>query len=92
MAKSKKKNKDTLECIFVFSAHSSPTLPKNTKILVISGEEVDMKRYPATAEGMIKSWVERFPNTEIDDILELLADRDSKYFQELQTVIAWKHI
>lgn len=45
-----------------------------------------MKRYPASAEGMIKSWVERFPNTDIDEILEKLADKDSKYYEELQRI------
>uniref|UniRef100_A0A2A4IYH5 Uncharacterized protein n=1 Tax=Heliothis virescens TaxID=7102 RepID=A0A2A4IYH5_HELVI len=50
------------------------------------GEEIDLKRYPATAEGMIASWVERFPNTDIDDILEQLAEKDSMYYQDLKAI------
>nr|XP_021200814.2 dipeptidyl peptidase 3 isoform X1 [Helicoverpa armigera] len=50
------------------------------------GEEIDLKRYPATAEGMIASWVERFPKTDIDDILEQLAEKDTKYFQDLKAI------
>ncbi|XP_026729416.1 dipeptidyl peptidase 3 isoform X1 [Trichoplusia ni] len=50
------------------------------------GEEVDLKRYPATAEGMITSWVERFPNTDVDELLEQLAEKDSSYFLELKAI------
>ncbi|KAJ8732606.1 hypothetical protein PYW07_015205 [Mythimna separata] len=60
--------------------------PNTVLINSNKGEEVDMKRYPASAEGMIKSWVERFPSTDIDEILEQLADKDSKYFEELQAI------
>ncbi|XP_045493588.1 dipeptidyl peptidase 3 [Colias croceus] len=52
------------------------------------GDEVELKRYPATAEGMIASWVQRFPTTKPDDILEKLAEDDSKYFEELEKLAA----
>lgn len=47
-----------------------------------------MKRYPANAEGMIASWVERFPNTDVDEILEQLAEKDSMYFLELKPLVS----
>ncbi|CAH2075146.1 unnamed protein product, partial [Iphiclides podalirius] len=50
--------------------------------------EVELKRYPASAEGMVTSWVERFPTTEVDDELEKLAEADSKYFEELERLAA----
>ncbi|XP_075970356.1 dipeptidyl peptidase 3 isoform X2 [Anticarsia gemmatalis] len=52
------------------------------------GDEIELKRYPATADGMIASWVERFPNTDVDEILEQLAERDSQYFSELKPITA----
>ncbi|CAK1604008.1 unnamed protein product [Parnassius mnemosyne] len=54
----------------------------------LKGEEVELKRYPASAEGMVASWVERFPSSTIDDVLEQLADTDSKYFAELESLAA----
>lgn len=45
-----------------------------------------MKRYPATADGMITSWVERFPNTDVDELLEQLAEKDSSHFLELKAI------
>ncbi|XP_022118973.2 dipeptidyl peptidase 3 isoform X1 [Pieris rapae] len=55
---------------------------------VAKGEEVKLTRYPATAEGMVTSWVQRFPNTKVDDILERLAEEDSKYFSEIEKIAA----
>ncbi|CAG5035838.1 unnamed protein product [Parnassius apollo] len=54
----------------------------------LKGEEVELIRYPASAEGMVASWVERFPSSTIDDVLEQLADTDSKYFAELESLTA----
>ncbi|XP_023951695.1 dipeptidyl peptidase 3 isoform X2 [Bicyclus anynana] len=51
---------------------------------VHNGEEVQLKRYPASAEGMVSACVERFPTTRVDDILEQLAEADRKYFEDLQ--------
>lgn len=44
---------------------------------------MELKRYPATAEGMVASWVERFPSVDIDDALEQLAEADKQYFTDL---------
>ncbi|KAJ0180024.1 hypothetical protein K1T71_004615 [Dendrolimus kikuchii] len=49
-------------------------------------DDVELRRYPANAEGMVASWVERFPDTKVDDVLEQLADHDSRYFKELETL------
>ncbi|XP_045513098.1 dipeptidyl peptidase 3 isoform X2 [Pieris brassicae] len=53
---------------------------------VAKGEDVKLTRYPATAEGMVTSWVQRFPNSKVDDILERLAENDSKYFSEVEKI------
>ncbi|KAF9798556.1 hypothetical protein SFRURICE_008289 [Spodoptera frugiperda] len=50
------------------------------------GKQVELKRYPATAEGMIASWVERFPTTDVDEFLEELAEKDSAYFRDLNAI------
>ncbi|XP_034824673.1 dipeptidyl peptidase 3 isoform X1 [Maniola hyperantus] len=51
---------------------------------VHKGDGVELKRYPASAEGMVAAYVERFPTTRVDDILEQLAEADHKYFADLQ--------
>lgn len=53
---------------------------------IIPGKQVELKRYPATAEGMIASWVERFPTTDVDEFLEELAEKDSAYFRDLNAI------
>ncbi|XP_047514189.1 dipeptidyl peptidase 3 isoform X2 [Pieris napi] len=55
---------------------------------VAKGEDVKLTRYPATAEGMVTSWVQRFPTTKVDDILERLAEEDSQYFSEIEKIAA----
>lgn len=45
---------------------------------------MELKRYPASAEGMVQSFVERYPSSRVDDILEQLAEADNKYFVDLQ--------
>ncbi|CAG9115450.1 unnamed protein product [Plutella xylostella] len=51
-------------------------------------DTAELRRYPATAEGMISSWVQRFPSTNVDDMLEQIAEADTKYFAELQPLLA----
>ncbi|XP_071042174.1 dipeptidyl peptidase 3 [Parasteatoda tepidariorum] len=42
--------------------------------------KVVLKNYDSTFEGMIQSWVERYPDSSICDILEELWKKDSAYF------------
>lgn len=47
---------------------------------VLEGDKVDIKTYDATHEGLIKSWIDRFPNNDIYAILEELFDKDRSNF------------
>ncbi|XP_077293457.1 dipeptidyl peptidase 3 isoform X2 [Arctopsyche grandis] len=44
---------------------------------------VVLKTYEPSHQGLIQSWVDRFPNTEVDDILEKLAESDKKHYLNL---------
>ncbi|XP_053603140.1 dipeptidyl peptidase 3 isoform X2 [Plodia interpunctella] len=50
------------------------------------GDSARLHRYAATAEGMVRSLVERFPRTDVDDALEQLAEADRRYFADLHTL------
>nr|XP_026486159.1 dipeptidyl peptidase 3 [Vanessa tameamea] len=54
---------------------------------VHEGDSVQLKRYPASAEGMVASWVERFPAAAAHDELERLADRERAHFADLQGLL-----
>lgn len=41
---------------------------------------VTLQDYEATAAALIKSWVDRFPDTEVDVILEELWQKDQEHF------------
>ncbi|GFR27660.1 dipeptidyl peptidase 3 [Trichonephila clavata] len=45
-----------------------------------SKESVNLKNYEANVEGMIDSWIERFQDDNVDDILEELWAKDKHYF------------
>ena len=46
----------------------------------VVGNEVTLKTYEATHEGLIQSWVDRFQSSDIYVILEELWEKDQKYF------------
>ncbi|KAJ2939650.1 hypothetical protein O0L34_g14369 [Tuta absoluta] len=52
------------------------------------GDSVELIRYPCSAEGMVRSWRERFPRTDVADALDLLSEHDRMYFRELDTLLA----
>ncbi|XP_013399132.2 dipeptidyl peptidase 3 [Lingula anatina] len=52
----------------------------NTKI---KGDTVELVEYEASPTGVIQSFKERFPSTDIDDKLQTLWDMDSKYFENM---------
>ncbi|KAL0840551.1 hypothetical protein ABMA28_015768 [Loxostege sticticalis] len=50
------------------------------------GDDVVLHRYPASAEGVVASWVRRFPSPAVSDALEQLAEADAPYFAELKAL------
>ncbi|XP_050672203.1 dipeptidyl peptidase 3 isoform X2 [Leptidea sinapis] len=52
----------------------------------VEGNNVELRRYAASAEGMVSSWVERFPDTSVDVVLETLADQDRRHYCELEAL------
>ncbi|XP_055371827.1 dipeptidyl peptidase 3 isoform X2 [Condylostylus longicornis] len=46
----------------------------------INGENVDLITYDASHQGYIKSWVDRFPNSDIDDVLLDIWEENKKFF------------
>ncbi|GLV40147.1 Dipeptidyl aminopeptidase III [Carabus blaptoides fortunei] len=66
----------------IVMAHKQPRkifVQANT--LIDNNGVVSLKTYEASVEGMVQSWVDRFPSSNIDTILEDLWQKDSKYFK-----------
>lgn len=49
-------------------------------VCFVLGDEVTLKTYEATHEGLIQSYVDRFQLSDIDIILEEMWESDQKYF------------
>jgi dipeptidyl-peptidase-3 len=48
---------------------------------VFPGDNIVLKRYEPSVEGLITSWMERFPSSDIDALLEEAWQKDSAYFK-----------
>jgi len=46
----------------------------------VKGDQVDLVTYDASHQGYIKSWVDRFPNTDVDNMLVDIWEENKKYF------------
>lgn len=64
--------------------HKKPRL-----IFVQANTEIDetgavqLRTYESNFDGYIRSWTDRFPSVEIDEVLERIYEQDKHYFQEL---------
>uniref|UniRef100_A0A0C9RU76 Dipeptidyl peptidase 3 n=2 Tax=Fopius arisanus TaxID=64838 RepID=A0A0C9RU76_9HYME len=47
----------------------------------VENDEVTLRNYDATFEGFIQSWVERFPGTDVVDLMVELAEKDRPFFE-----------
>ncbi|KAL4708414.1 hypothetical protein ACJJTC_019650 [Scirpophaga incertulas] len=54
----------------------------------LCGDSVQLVRHNPSAEGMVGSWVQRFPSTDVDDVLEQLAEADAPFYKELDAITA----
>ncbi|XP_034250424.1 dipeptidyl peptidase 3 isoform X2 [Thrips palmi] len=64
----------------IILAHKQPRqimVQHNTKV---NGNTVEISKYPATAEGFVQSWSERFSSSKVESLLESLWQKDAKYF------------
>lgn len=64
----------------IILAHKQPRkimVQHNTKL---NGSTVDLLKYPATPEGFVQSWSERFPSSKVDSLLQTLWKKDAKNF------------
>lgn len=52
----------------------------NLYVCFVLGNEVTLKTYEATHEGLIQSWIDRFQLSDIDIILEEMWEKDQKHF------------
>lgn len=44
-------------------------------------DKIELKTYEANFNGFLKSWTDRFPDTNVDDILERAYETNKKYFE-----------
>jgi len=65
----------------IVMAHKQPRkMLVQSNTILDKGNDVTLKTYEATHEGLIQSWVDRFQSSDICVILEELWEKDQKYF------------
>ncbi|XP_046401911.1 dipeptidyl peptidase 3 isoform X2 [Ischnura elegans] len=65
----------------IVMAHKQPRKVFVQANTLVKGEEVELKNYDSSQEGFIQSWVERFPDTSMDAVLEDIYDKNIAYFK-----------
>lgn len=60
--------------------HTKPRIIFVQSNTVVNGDGVDLVSYDSSHEGYLKSWVDRFPSNENDEILENIFAENSKFF------------
>jgi len=65
----------------IVMAHKQPRkMLVQSNTILDKGNDVTLKTYEATHEGLIQSWIDRFQSSDIYVILEELWEKDQKYF------------
>jgi len=64
-------------------AHKKPRVILVQSNTEVQGEAVALKTYEPNFQGYIKSWVDRFPNVAIDNVLEEIWEQDKVYYPSL---------
>ncbi|KAG8233764.1 hypothetical protein J437_LFUL003835, partial [Ladona fulva] len=65
----------------IVMAHKQPRKMFVQANTFIEGDEVKLKNYESSPEGVIQSWIDRFPDASIDEILEALYEKDICYYK-----------
>lgn len=64
--------------------HKKPRIIFNQANTVVDGDDVALKTYEASHSGNITSWIDRFTNSNVHEILEEIWADNRKYFPDIQ--------